>query len=287
MTDPLDVLLAAGPHLAPAAFEALLARPDLAPRLAELIEDDDLWSDEEPRAWAAVHATLLLASLKPAGSLAKLLEALRKADEHEIGPIVNEMPTLLASFGPAAASALLAVADDPEEEFLVRSVVCDALTLIAVKDASLQVEVARHLRAIASDDDEDLDLRENAAISLLNFPERSDRALLVDLLGEVFDRETINLAIAGEPAFTLDTQRSLRAFYDDPEPSLKLDVETEAVGDELFDEQELPDEIEEMLDEPEAGSQELFSKPELFVVEPKAPCPCGSGKKYKNCCGKK
>ncbi len=285
MADPLDLLLTAGPRLDPAAFDAVLARPDLAARLVELVEDEDLWSDDEPRAWGAVHATLLIASMKPPGALAILLEALRKADINEIAPVVNEMPTLLASFGPAAAPALLAVADDPGEEFLVRNGACDALTLMAVQDASLRPEVARHLRAIASDDDEELDLRENAAISLMNFPERTDRALLVDLLSEIFDRESINLAIAGEPAFTLDTRRSLRAFYDEPEPTLKLDVETDELDDDLLDEQEVPDEIEEMLAEPEPASQELFAKPELFVVERNAPCPCGSGKKYKSCCG--
>ena len=41
---------------------------------------------------------------------------------------------------------------------------------------------------------------------------------------------------------------------------------------------------------PELAEQEIESKPQPLVLEPKIgrnePCPCGSGKKYKKCCGK-
>ncbi len=84
---------------------------------------------------------------------------------------------------------------------------------------------------------------------------------------------------------------SILAFYDEPAPELRFDPDDEELDDDVFEEDDaLPDDLDDQVaefDEPK-GAQELFGPggPQLSTVERNAPCPCGSGLKFKKCCGK-
>src|SRR5437762_720795 len=56
----------------------------LASRLVSWVDDLPLWKDDGPRGWAVVHATFLLAAMKPPGAFDVLLRALHRAHEHQI-----------------------------------------------------------------------------------------------------------------------------------------------------------------------------------------------------------
>jgi hypothetical protein len=292
MSEPLlDALFSSGPHLGRETIDAILARPDLAPGLKAILQDPESWDAAEPDGWAPVHAVLLLGSMKPPGAFEILVRALDLAEQHGVGPIINEAAGLLASFGLNHLPALRAAASDHSRSPIVRSAALDALTLLAMRHDEIATDTAEHFRRIAGDREDAVEVRENAAVELMNFAERRDRTVIKDLLGEVFDAETIDLAIKGETPWTIDTDRSILAFYDEPAPDLRFDPDDEELDDDVFeDDDELPDDLDEQVaeyDEPK-GAQELFGPggPQLSTVERNAPCPCGSGLKFKKCCGK-
>ena len=273
--DPLAALHA-GPRLPAATARDLAARPDLAPRLDALLRDDAAWDADD---WAVVHATLLLAAMKPPGLLESLVHALDAAERHGIQPLLEEFPHLFATLGRDAIPRLAALSLDSTVALYVRTAANDGLTRIALNDAAARPEVASHLRSVLADDGLELDnegliVQEEAAMNLLFFAEARDRKRLEQHLAELLDEDQLDEAVAGVPPWTADPARSPLDFYDrDDLESLDLHFVEEVEDDDLDDGGEEP------------PPQELFTLPPAGPGR-NDPCPCGSGKKFKKCCGK-
>jgi hypothetical protein len=241
--------------------DEIVKRPELVPRLREIVETEPAWDAEEPGGWAPVHATLLLAAMKPEGSLELMVRAMHFAEKHGVRPVLVEMPAILASFGPGAVPALRRIALDESHLRYVRTLANDGLTAIALQDDTARDTVAAHLRSIVNDDDVEREVREDAAISLLNFAEEEDRDALVELVGDIFDEETIDQAIRGTPPWLPEAPRTPLSFYDDEDAERSLRFvegldEVRVVDDEYGDELADDDEDEEGTDEEPAPEED-------------------------------
>ena len=97
MTDDLSVLLRKSPDaIAPDEIRKLVARgADLAPALAGIVKDPASWADAAASGWAAIHAWLLLGSIRAPGTLDVLVRSLDHAYAHDLDFVTDAAPNVL------------------------------------------------------------------------------------------------------------------------------------------------------------------------------------------------
>lgn len=262
--------------------EILRRGESLAPRLAGMIQDEAKWMEVSPHLCPALHATFLLAALKPPGALDTILRAVEHAEHYECEDVLDAAPSILASFSGEGLEPLPSLLRDRRKSETVRENAGLALLGLAQTRPALREAVGAELRAVAGDPSEAEDFRAWNAGLLLDLADPRDRALLLSFAeNEHFDRPYVEEVYdEGSPAQTVPMGDWLR-FYDSPDPeSPDLPVDPDEI---------LPrDPAADVLDAATADPDE--PPPPLRRDSPKvgrnAPCPCGSGAKFKKCCGK-
>jgi hypothetical protein len=276
----------------------LLQGERLAPRLVEILETEALWADEGPRGWAPVHATFLLASMKPPGAFDLVVRALERAEENGVEVLLDLAPSLLAGLAGPALEPLRSLLLDRTRPRGVREDAAWALLAAGQSRPELRDPAASVLRAAAANPGETQDIRLACASALLELGNPEDRALLLSFEeNEFFDAEYVNeVFTAGRPAPPYPIEDWLD-FYD---PEAIEARQAEGTGDdEPPPGEEFMDDLDPDLIVPpdpaadviEASAADPDLPPPPFRrEEPKVgrndPCPCGSGAKFKKCCGR-
>ncbi len=281
----LDLLYTEEDALPPQAVEEILRRgATLAEPLARILEDEALWKDEGPRGWAVLHASLLLASLKPPAAFHRLLAALDRADLHGVDYLLEEMPAVLASFGPGAAPELAQRAETAEIGIHAVLVLIDALCLIGRRHAEARALIAGCLRRLIAETEGDEEIRVAAATRLLHFASAEDRPRLQEFAGTAFPSAELDAALRGEDLGDPVPAGDWLDFY--------LPEEVEARHQEW---ENAEAEGEEEGDDDDEDDESVLTEADRIAPPPLArkpgparndPCPCGSGRKYKKCCGR-
>jgi hypothetical protein len=268
----IDLLSTEEDRLSRAAVDEILRRPYLAPRLVALIDEEDLWTAHDPSIWAPVHATFLLAAMKPPGGLDAVLRALEHSAKHEETSLMDVADSLLAAFGPDSVPHLIAAFENATS--YPRIWIDDALAHLAVAHPGTRDAVRAHLRRVALEDRRK-EVASCAAQNLLGLGGETDR----DTLSVLADRGLVD---EGED-YSIPPMLDWLRFYDaeaiaerqDEEPE-EEDLDNLMPGDPSLD-------VLSRLDEPSAGPAPIVNAERK--VGRNDPCPCGSGRKYKKCCG--
>lgn len=273
----IDLLSTQEDRLSRAAVDEILRRPHLAPRLVALVDEEELWSTHDPSNWAPVHATFLLAALKPPGGLDAVLRALERSAQQEETALMDVADSLLAAFGPGSVPALIAAFEHAGP--YPRIWINDALAHLAQAHLETRDLVRAHLRRVALGGG-DPETAACAAQSFAAFATEDDREALSILVDRhLIDEEDLDAGLALPPP--LDWLR----FYD-PEAIARRRDEGGADDDaDLDDLLKAPPSLDVMsrLDEPAAGPAPIVNAERK--VGRNDPCPCGSGRKFKKCCG--
>lgn len=237
--------------------------------------------------WATYHAIVLLGKLRAAEAIGPILALLDEDDDFidrymteglgQIGQPAIE-PLRAALFAGAAdvyglaraANALARIAElHPEHRREIISILIERL------DADIPNDDAYALRAFLVSDLADLRAHE-AKLSI-------DRAFHADLVDDtIIDRETYQ-TIMDRPEGTTP-QDALRPLFENPTPKRSLGEALlrleEMIGPKRRD-------VEAPPAEAIAPAPVATRRPQPFgrKVGRNEPCPCGSGKKYKRCCG--
>ncbi len=294
-----DLLFSEEDRLSRVVVDEFLRRgARIAPRLIEILDDDDAWEEELPGFWAPVHAAYILAAMKPEGAVEALVRALDNADVHDVEWIFDPVRWLLASFGPSALAHLRTVATDRAVREYVRIWVSEGVAGIGQAHAGCREEAASVLRSIVRDASSPPDVRTFAARELLDFLIPDDRELLLKAAdGEIFAREDVERhfqrghADLREPLDWLSfydeskiQQRQAQWAQEDdhahsPDAGDAVDNEVALFGKN----DDVSAAVRDVLDAAESvpGQLQAVSK-----VGRNDPCPCDSGKKFKKCCGK-
>jgi len=279
----LDLLSTEEDRVPRAAVDEILRRgPRLAPRLIALIDDEELWEMADT---APLHATYLVASMKPPGALDAVLRALDLAARHEEPALIEVADSLLASFGPAAVPALVAAFDAAAS--YPRIWIDDALAHIASAHPIARDAVQAHLRRTA------LEGREKevcfcAAENFLALAKPEDRETLSILVDrKIIDPDAADDALSGRAESSLPPPVDWLAYYDPEAIARRQETYEEPEDDEDLD----PDQIlppDPALDVLSRLDNSGVPPPPLLNPLPKVgrnePCPCGSGRKFKKCC---
>jgi hypothetical protein len=270
----------------------------LAPGLVEILDEEALWADPGPRGWAPVHATFLLASMKPPDALDPVIRALERAEEHGVEVLLEAAPSLLAALAGPALEPLQTLLLDRARPLRLRVDAAMGLLAAGRSHPELRDRAESMVRAAAADPGEGGDFRLGCASLLLDLGDPRDRALLLSFgKNDIFDPEYVNEVFdAGVQAPPFEIEDWL-AFYDPGEIEARQSERAQDEGapppEEGMDDLD-PDEIvppDAAADLIEAASADPDVPPLPFRrEEPKVgrndPCPCGSGAKFKKCCGR-
>lgn len=286
----------AAPHLD--LIRACLAHQEaLTPGLLALLEagTDLEWLDSDPRWYAEVHAGLLLCAFREPAALPVFACRLREEDSDELVEWFEY--ALPYYYGPLAIPMLVDLLEVQDDYVYPSGVACQMLLYIALHHPATQAQIIDALRQHLPQVDAD-------GKPLLTEQQRDDPPILwtwivsafMDLrydgddarVKALFDADVLDTMIFG------DWEAYRAAFAPDASPPWD--------ADHAYD---IEEDYEQRYEEAQVlvrrGLTAPLPLPPIFPpasdvvtfvhTAPKVgrndPCPCGSGKKYKQCCGKK
>jgi len=291
----LELLFTEEDRMTRATADEIVRRGDaLAPRLLAIAGDRALWNHGGPRGWAPIHATILLAQVKPEGAFEVVVRALGCASDYGVDLLDPWGSAVLARFADDTLEPVLPLFRDRRKPAAIRDQACLALVGLAQARSPLRTRVADALRAAATDSSESEEFRLSCAAGLLDLADPQDRAFLLSLgPNEAFDPDYVNdVYDEGVQAVTVPLDEPV-TFYDPVEES--GDDPGDDPGDDGGTLDDLdPDEIvppDPAADAIEASTADPEGPPPPFRREAAKvgrndPCPCGSGAKFKKCCGR-
>ena len=283
----LQLLSTEEDRLPRAAVDEILRRGErMAPLLLRMVEDRARWDSPPPGSYAPIHAAFILARLQPPGTLEPLVRAVRIAFELEELFVTDYADLILATCGPNILAFLIPMSRNRSEPFELRIAAIEAAARIGLAHQDARASAREHLLAIARDEGEDPELRNLATYGFVEYATAEDRKVLRELEDEdLLDKEAAALALAGRYPAHYAAPIDLLELYDPEavEERRKFwnQVEENAPDAALPDDPSL-----EALSRLDASDE---APAPLVNAAPKVgrndPCPCGSGKKHKKCCG--
>jgi len=292
----------------------LAGRKDALFHLKKLLQDGRNWEGgPDTSHWAPCHAVHILGLVKGEEALRLLLDIVRFRNEELGDCLTEEVPAVLHSFGPGALPSLKELTGDETQRDSARVAGIDAMFALAATAPDQKEEVIAHLRGILGNaEDPFVALMAARALVLLDgsFVGEVMAAYKDGRLDELYmNREEMRELAEGasgderEEDLARVTRNPLDHFSRKNALELReIDRRWEGAEDDGETVDEVPHEEgareeepdgkeadrvrpgEEEKEEPGAGLGAADAHPDRKVPAKNAPCPCGSGKKYKRCC---
>ncbi len=278
------------------AEEIIKRGEEAAPRLREILLNEDYWYEGQGGDhWIAVHAVALLCAMRDEKSLPDLIEMTQHAyfSNHEDATAIYGMA--LSNFGEVAVEPLMAQIReyrgaywDNNDFAHCRYTFSNALTRIALKREGVRPRVLDFLCEHFTDPEE----TDRVFLSFsVGHPVALDRNRGLRAVRVAYNRKMIIEGVAGKysdfadmaysrhPNLFSDLQHELLDFYTPEAIAERKRQRDEKKEEKLYWN---PDDVS-------APAGYKFAEKGALVRTEKVgrndPCPCGSGKKYKKCCG--
>jgi SEC-C motif-containing protein len=271
---------------------------EAAAPLREILKNEDYWYEgRNGDHWMPVHAIVILGALRDEKAFPDLIEMAPHAYFSNHEGVMQVLPAALAEYGGKAVEPYVkfiteyrgAYWDNPDFS-TSRSDFSEALTRIALRDEVVRGRVTDFICDSFADPEEDdsLFLSLSAAHPVALDKERGSRALRM-----AFSRGAIDEAVTGK-------FKELVRSLEDPHSNLYRDIEYglfEFYYPEVLDERQREKWEREQEEENLYWGGEEKKAPSGYEVTAEGvihnlqkvgrndPCPCGSGRKYKKCCG--
>jgi ribosomal protein L7/L12 len=285
----LAALETAGRGPEPALIRACLERrEELTPGLLDMLAEgaDPDWDGEDPRVFRDVHAGLLLCAFREPAALPVFDQVFRDPDRESLLEWFDQ--DLPAAYGPAAVPMLVDLMNDASAREDARSSAMGMLTIIAQGHPAERERVVAELRAL-------LPWLTDAG----TLPPKTKyselwtwvAASLADLQDEASQPHVLALYKAGMIAEWIMGDRQEYLAYS--RRKAKRAKGAPRSFDVLNTYEQLHREAAEEARQRASAARRAAAapRPAQLRAQPKvgrnAPCPCGSGRKYKHCCGKK
>jgi len=228
--------------------------------------------------WAPIHAWWALAQLRAEEAVVPLLSLLPRIHANNDDWVGEDMPRVLAAIGPAAIEPVTVYLADTTHDDWAR--VAAAITLGRVGQAHPETRAACVARLTAQ---------------LERFAEQSEH-LNAFLISPLLDLRSVEAAPLMERAFAAErVDETVAGDWEDIQIELGLKTKREhprkpneltklgeqlrsALGVKLTEDNELAP--------LEPGESTAIEHPAPMKAGRNDPCPCGSGKKFKKCCGR-
>ena len=257
----------------------------IVPALIAILEDDDYYGGREAvrNIWTPVHAANILCELRAVEALPALRRAMTRPNEDGMADWVSDG---LVRFGPAALDTAEAILQDKGVEWYPRAMAAETLKAIAQHHPETYERVTATMRAMLPDPAIDLSGYESHEQVKADLDDSQIWESLVndlcdlqdpqayDLIASMFDRGLIWGSWIGrenfEEAYARPTARP-------PHIHPEVDLLT------MYRERQPRERSKPVVTPPPPRAQPVRVK----KIGRNAPCPCGSGKKYKHCHGRR
>jgi hypothetical protein len=286
-----ELLVTEEDRLPRAAVDEFIARGErMVPYLAEIISQSYSWTKRLPEWWAVVHATFILGAIGSKEAVLPLLKAVRYASEHDCDWVTTTLPSIFGRIGPDAADGLQMIALDRTSDWYVRATAIEGLAAVTLSHSDVSDEIFRFIGSIFTDEQEERNIRDAAGNVLLDFKREEYKDALTaygreadDMMGGnlfypvAFAESDVIRALGPGEKTLWHYMRNWLQFYDEnyindrQKRWKKEDKERRQRG------------IKERGKLLHSGSPSIHKEAKTGRNEP---CPCGSGKKFKKCCGR-
>ncbi|VVB84945.1 Uncharacterised protein [uncultured archaeon] len=252
----------------PNLAQEIASRKDAIFYLRRILQGDKYWYPGGlGDAWAPIHVIHILPLIKTREALELLLDIMRDERDALGDWITEDTPTLLAAFGEDAIERLKEYILDETLDRYIRISVATALNMIAHQNPARKEDIKAFLLKLLEDTN-DPTFAAFLVDELLSFKDQN----LLPQVDMAFEKGKIDTEVIRRDdvdwVFNLpEEEQSYSKFMKNP-----LDHFSKENIDYLRE-----------ISYPETKTTKKKSK----KIGRNAPCPCGSGKKYKKCCLKK
>ncbi|MEC4685226.1 MAG: SEC-C metal-binding domain-containing protein [Nitrospirota bacterium] len=256
--------------------------------LSGIVSNGYSWNKELPEWWSVVHATFILGAIGGKESVLPLLKALRFAIAYDCDWVAERLPSIFGKVGVQAMDGLKLISKDKTSDWYTRVSAMESLAAVTIANPEIEEEVFMFLSSIFEDKEEERDTRQFVGNVLLDFKREDLRESLFLFAGmekELNEKDAYYPAVFYEndveKAFAVPEKNLWHYtldwlyFYDENEISTRQERWEQ-------EDRKLAREKEEGEISSSGPVPFVYNKPKVGRNEP---CPCGSGKKYKKCCG--
>jgi hypothetical protein len=253
--------------------------------LAKIVSNNYAWTRDLPEWWAVIHATFILGAIATKETVLPLLKALRFACVYDCDWITHELPSIFGRLGPRAVDGLKRIGADQTSDWFIRAHAMEGLAAITISHPETGEDIFGFIGSIFTDEKEDIDTRQSAGNVLLDFKREEYKESLLLFANKEKESKEKNV-FYNASFFESDVIEALTTETKD------LWLYTSEWLD-FYAEENIRKRQERWRKEAKAQSQKEEEKDSVSIpfvhTTPKVgrnePCPCGSGKKYKKCCG--
>ncbi len=277
-------------------------------RLSELITDRYLWqTEDEDEWWAPIHAVKILGAMRNEKAIPALLVCLKRVEEYPDNPapewIEQDLIEAFRQIGPASIKPLMEyIKNNPEEYWYSRAVASTALVYLASDYEEKRAEILEFLHSLLKEGNtQDIDFLSLLVCHLLDLCDPSSRPVIEEAFKKGLIDEVVVTFREVEEAYKkgpdIPNRLDFLEFYTPEAISARQkEWEIREREAEKIEEEERRLERLELLEEEQRQrlikeGYEIDKHGTVRRKEPKIgpndPCPCGSGKKYKKCCGRR
>ena len=231
---------------------------------------------DSPIVWAPVHAWRALAQLRAEEAIAPLVELFRRADEDIDDWINADLPEALARFGAPVLAPVTDFLANPGHGEWARVAAADTIGCVGKTNPELRADCVARL-----------------TVQLEKFDEQSE-TINAFLISPLWDLRAVEAMPVIERAFASGcVDESVQGDVEDVQIEFGLKTKREhppkpnsltRLGEE-FRAGMAAKQLEQELDPFDSSETNNVPYIALAKVGRNEPCPCGSGKKYKKCCG--
>ncbi len=285
-------------------------REELTPALLSMLTEgtDPTWDDDDPRHYCEIHAGLLLCAFREPAALPIFGQVFRDEARDNMPEWFHEGLSL--SYGPSAVPMLLDLMSDMSIYQYPRTSAMGMLAIVARNHPEERERIVQALRAMLPllGDDGDLppgteyeELWTWIAHSLMELRDTDSQPHVLalyrtDVIDEWImgdEQEYLDLfqQPVKKPSSAYDVMDTYEWLHSQAKQEAQWKAEAaERAAQEARRKAEAAKRTEKRREREASQAVDYVSYP-VTQTQPKigrnAPCPCGSGRKYKHCCGKK
>ncbi len=302
ISELIDELLESGDRAPMELVQAIIDKGEEAvEKLSELITDKYYWeTEDDDEWWAPIHAVKILGAMKNEKAIPALLVCLDRIEEYfdessVIEWIEDDLIEAFRQIGPASIKPLMEyIKKNPEKYVYSRAVASNTLVYLASDYKERRAEILEFLHSLLKEGNkQDTDFLSLLVSHLLDLCDPSSRPIIE----EAFKRGIIDESIVGlrdvKKAYkkgpSIPDRSDFLKFYT-PEAISARQKEWEKIDEEEMELERLEllqqEQHKRLIDEGYEIDEHGTVRRKAPKIGPNDPCPCGSGKKYKKCCGR-
>lgn len=270
-------------------------------KLSDLITDRYYWeTEDEDEWWAPVHAVKILGAIRSEKAIPALLVCLKRFEEYEESYVPEwieiDLIEAFRQIGPASIKPLMEyIKNNPEEYWFSRAEASNALVYLASDYKENRAEILDFLHSLLKEGKhQDTEFLSLLVCHLLDLCDPSSRPIIEEAFKKnLIDKLVVNLQDV-EKAYkkgpSIPKRSDFLEFYT-PEAISERQKEWERREKEEMEfekeETELDRQLKRLIEEGYEIDAHGTIRRKAPKIGPNDPCPCGSGKKYKKCCGRR